>query len=149
MSFVLRIVVLCLHFEMLDCLKSLPLSWGDGLIVFFALAIGHAFADFAWQSQFMATNKNRHLVPKDTDTGRASSMWIHVLSAHCLVHAGVVWMILGSLKLAWVFAVVELVAHWFIDFVKCDGKTNFNQDQALHYVCKAAYVVAIVLGWLH
>lgn len=149
LSFVLRIARARLHFQMLDCLKSLPLSWGDGFIVFFALAIGHAFADFAWQSQFMATNKNRHLVPKDTDTGKASSMWIHVLSGHCLVHAGVVWIVLGSLKLVWLVALIEFIAHWIIDFVKCDGKTSFNQDQGLHYFCKAAYTVAIVLGWLH
>ena len=114
---------------------------------FFALAIGHAFADFAWQSQFMAINKNRNLVSKDTDDGRASSMWIHVLTAHCLVHAGVVWVILGSFKLAWAFALIELVLHWIIDFVKCDGKTSFNTDQALHYVCKAGYVAVIGLGW--
>jgi hypothetical protein len=133
---------------MLDLVK-LPLSWGDGLILFFALSIGHAFADFAWQSEFMATNKNRNLVPKDTDTGKPSSMWIHVLTAHCLVHAGCVWLLLGSLKLAWLLALVEFIAHWFIDLVKCDGKTSFNTDQGLHYVSKAAYVVAIYVGWVH
>lgn len=129
-------------------LVTLPLSPGDAFILFFALAIGHAFADFAWQSEFMAVNKNRHLVPKDTDDGRPSSMWLHVLTAHCLVHAGVVWMILGSLKSAWLVALIEFVLHWFIDLVKCDGKTSFNTDQGLHYLCKAAYIVAILLGWL-
>jgi hypothetical protein len=127
----------------------LPLSAGHGLIIFFALAIGHAFADFAWQSQFMATNKNRHLVPKDTDSGAPSTMWIHVLTAHCLVHAGVVWVLLGRLELAWLAALIELVAHWIIDFVKCDGFTGFNADQGLHYLCKAGFVLAIILGWLH
>jgi hypothetical protein len=127
----------------------LPISAGQGLILFFALAIGHAFADFAWQSQFMAVNKNRHLVPKDTDHGAPSSMWIHVLTAHCLVHAGVVWCVLGSLKLAWLAALIELVLHWIIDFVKCEGRTGFNTDQTLHYLCKAGFVAAIILGWLH
>ncbi len=134
---------------MLESLKLLPLSWEEGFIVFFALAIGHAFADFALQSEFMATNKNRHLVPKDTDTGRPSSMWLHVLTAHCLVHAGIVWIILGSLKLAWLIALIEFVAHWLIDLFKCDGRTSFNKDQGLHYLCKAAYVVAICSGWVH
>ena len=129
-------------------LVTLPLSPGDAFILFFALSIGHAFADFAWQSEFMAVNKNRHLVPKDTDDGRPSSMWLHVLTAHCLVHAGVVWMILGSLKTAWLVALVEFVLHWIIDLVKCDGKTSFNTDQGLHYACKASYVLAIVLGLL-
>jgi hypothetical protein len=126
--------------------SDMPLI-GQLALWFFALAIGHAFADFAWQSQFMAVNKNRNLVPKDTDDGAPSSMWIHVLMAHCLVHAGVVWYILGSFKLAWAFAVVELVAHWIIDFYKCDGKTSFNVDQGLHYLCKAVYVTVIALGW--
>ena len=133
---------------MLSFLGQPSLSLGNAFIAFFALAIGHAFADFAWQSEFMATNKNRHLVPKDTDTGRPSSMWLHVLTAHCLVHAGTVWLILGDLKQAWIFAVAEFILHWFIDLVKCDGKTNFNQDQALHYVCKASYVVVLMFGWV-
>jgi len=115
-------------------------------VLFFALAIGHAFADFALQSQFMAVNKNRNLVPKDTDDGKPSSMWIHVLSAHSLVHAGVVWMILSDFKHAWAFAMAEFVAHWWIDFAKCDGKTSFNMDQGLHYVCKATYVAIIWAG---
>ena len=130
-------------------LAKLPLSWGDGLILFFALAIGHAFADFAWQSQFMATNKNRHLVPKDTDTGRPSSMWIDVFTAYSFFHAGCVWVIVGSLKMAWLLALAEFILHWFIDLVKCDGKTDFNADQALHYLSKAAYVVAIWAAWVH
>jgi len=122
---------------------SLP---GQMAVLFFALAIGHAFADFAWQSQFMAVNKNRHLLPKDTDDGRPSTMWIHVLSAHCLVHAGVVWMLLSDWKSAWIFALTEFVLHWAIDFAKCDGKTSFNTDQLLHYLCKVGYVTVIGLG---
>ena len=126
---------------------DMPL-WGQMGVLFFALAIGHAFADFALQSQFMAVNKNRNLVPKDTDDGRPSSIWIHVLTAHCLVHSGAVWFVLASYKMAWAVAAFELVAHWFIDFAKCDGKTSFNTDQGLHYACKAAYVGAIGAGWV-
>ena len=133
---------------MLNFLEQPP-GLGNALIAFFALAIGHAFADFAWQSEFMAVNKNKNLVPKDTDDGKPSSMWMHVLAAHCLVHAGAVWLILGSLKLAWAVALFEFVAHWFIDLNKCEGRTTFNQDQALHYFCKALYVAAIFLGWVH
>lgn len=133
---------------MLQFLGQPPLSLGNAFIAFFALAIGHAFADFAWQSEFMAVNKNRNLVPKDTDDGKPSSMWLHVLSAHCLVHAGAVWMILGSLKLAWALALFEFVVHWIIDFVKCEGKTSFNTDQSLHYLCKVLYVSVVYLGWV-
>ncbi len=117
-------------------------------VLFFALAIGHAFADFAFQSQFMAVNKNRNLMPKDTDDGKPSTMWVHVLTAHCLVHAGVVWVILGSCHAAWMFALAEASLHWVIDFAKCDGKTTFNTDQALHYLCKLAYVAIIGAGFV-
>lgn len=134
---------------MLHFLEQSPLSVGNAFIVFFALAIGHAFADFALQSEFMAVNKNRNLVPKDTDDGKPSSMWLHVLSAHCLVHAGAVWMVLGSLKLAWAVALFEFAIHWFIDYVKCEGRTSFNMDQSLHYLCKAGYVAAIFYGWVY
>jgi hypothetical protein len=130
--------------ELLRMAVPYPDSLSAALIGFFALAIGHAFADFALQSQFMAQNKNRHLVPKDTDTGKPSSMWIHVLTAHCLVHAGIVWIILAPLTPnAWAFALVEFVVHWVIDFVKCEGKTGFNADQGLHYLCKAGYLAAL------
>jgi hypothetical protein len=124
-----------------------PTSLATALIGFFALAIGHAFADFALQSQFMAENKNRHLVPKDTDTGKPSGMWLHVLTAHCLVHAGLVWLILSSLTPhAWTYALAEFGLHWAIDFFKCEGKTSFNTDQTLHYLCKAGYLAALALG---
>ena len=134
---------------MLHFLEQSPLSVGNAFIVFFALAIGHAFADFAWQSEFMAVNKNKNLVPKDTDDGKPSSMWLHVLSAHCLVHAGTVWVVMGSLQLAWAVALFEFVAHWTIDYVKCAGRTSFNVDQSLHYACKILYVTAVFYGWVY
>jgi hypothetical protein len=127
----------------------LPTTPLTAFIGFFALAIGHAFADFALQSQFMAVNKNRHLAMKDTDTGGAASMWIHVLSSHCLVHAGIVWLILAHITpLAWAFAMAEFILHWVIDFVKCEGKTGFNTDQSLHYLCKAAFIGVLWAGWV-
>ena len=134
---------------MLHFLGQSPLSLGHAFIAFFALAIGHAFADFAWQSEFMAVNKNRNLMPRDTDDGKPSTMWVHVLAAHCLVHAGAVWVVLGSLEDAWAIALFEFAVHCCIDFVKCEGKTSFNTDQALHYFCKASYVVAIFFGLVH
>ena len=49
--------------------------------------------------------------------------------------AGTVWIITGSV----VFAAIELVAHWWI--AKCENWTGIHTDQALHYLCKAFYVL--------
>ncbi len=127
----------------------LPLDFWSALTVFFALAIGHAIADFPLQTEFLAINKNRNLVPKDTDDGKPSSMWWHCLTAHSLTHAGLVFFILGPLvKGAAILAFIEFIVHWLIDFVKCEGWTGFNTDQAAHYLCKAAYVGLIYAGYV-
>ena len=111
------------------------------LVIFFALAIGHALADFALQGDFLSTVKNRHadIARFFGDNGHPKGVWIHALTAHALIHAGAVWIITGSVALA----AVELVIHWFIDFAKCESWTSFTTDQVLHLACKAAYAVAL------
>ncbi len=112
--------------------------------VFFALCVGHAIADFPLQGEFLAVSKNRHLLKKLQDPSRPPEIWVTCLSMHCLIHAGFIWAITGSSLLA----AIEFVIHFFLDVAKCDGKTNFNQDQAAHILCKAAYAVVIWFGWL-
>ena len=112
------------------------------LLVFLALAIGHAVTDFPLQGPFLSDAKNRHAdisayFNKETPPG----VWLHALTAHSLIHSGAVWLITGSA----VLAVVELVLHWLIDYAKCEGWTGFNTDQLLHYVCKLAYAMLIYL----
>ena len=125
----------------------LPLDLWSAFTVFFALAIGHAIADFPLQTEFLAINKNRHLVAKDTDDGKPSRMWIHCLTAHSLTHAGMVLFILGPfVKGAALIALAEFVLHWLLDYVKCEGMTGFNADQAAHYFCKVAYAVLLYAG---
>ena len=46
------------------------------------------------------------------------------MSAHCLTHAGFVWLITGSALLGF----AEFVIHWIIDALKCEGKTGFEMD---------------------
>jgi hypothetical protein len=65
------------------------------------------------------------------------------MAAHCLMHAGAMWVITGSLSLA----LVEFVLHWIIDVAKCSGKTNFHIDQLMHYTCKLIYALLIYIGW--
>jgi len=113
----------------------------SALLLFFALIIGHAFADFPLQGDFLSHGKNRHITPPRLADGKGSpkSLWIYLMSAHCLIHAGFVWAISGL----FVLALAEFVLHFVIDVLKCEGKTSFALDQWLHIACKAAYVVVL------
>jgi len=134
-------------FPMLE-VSSLPLvpvtGVGSALALFFALVIGHALADFPLQGDFLSRGKNRHVIPPQLADGRASpkNLWVYLMSAHCLIHAGFVWLISGYA----VFALAEFALHWIIDCLKCDGKTSFETDQWLHILCKAAFVGILWAG---
>lgn len=114
-------------------------------LLVFAMVIGHVVADYPLQGQFLAMGKNRNLDATILFGGARvpRGLWIHLLTAHSLVQAGVLWVITGSLTLA----LIELVAHWVIDFAKCEGWTNFHVDQALHVACKLVYAGILVAGW--
>jgi hypothetical protein len=114
------------------------------LQAFFALSIGHALADFPLQGEYLATNKNRRYLMRLQDPCRPVSIWVVCMTAHCLIHAGAVWIITGSALLA----IVEFFLHWAIDTAKCEGVTSFHQDQILHILCKAGYVGVAWGGWV-
>lgn len=129
---------------------TFPLSPPDGalsaLVLLFAFVIGHAFADFPLQGDFLSRGKNRHTPPPPLADGRESPrlLWVYLMSAHCLVHAGFVWFVCGSALLA----LAEFVLHWMIDVAKCEGRTSFETDQWLHVATKALYVAVLWAGWL-
>lgn len=129
-------------------LPSLPGNLNPWALLF-ALIIGHAFADFPLQGKFLAIRKNRHIKSIDYTGDSPPQLWIYCLSAHALVHAGTAWLILAGFGVATavVYAFIEFVLHWVIDFGKCEKWTNFHQDQALHVLSKAVYVAAIYWGW--
>lgn len=102
------------------------------LAVFFALAVGHAIADFPLQSEYLAKQKNRHLADSKEE-------WVVALTAHALIHAGAVWLITGSM----LCGVVELVLHALIDLGKSERKFGLLADQMLHLVCKLGYVLLL------
>jgi hypothetical protein len=105
------------------------------LAVFFALAVGHALADFPLQGDYLARQKTRA-----SSTSREE--WIVALSAHSLIHAGTVWLITGSMILGG----IELVLHALIDLAKGGRKFGLVTDQILHLSCKAAYALALAYG---
>lgn len=98
------------------------------------LLAAHALFDYALQGDFMAKAKN----PAAPILGVP---WYQPMAAHCFIHATAVYFITGM-----VFAgIVEFVAHFVIDYMKCTGKLTYNQDQYLHLACKAGYVLALAL----
>lgn len=103
----------------------------------FLLLCGHALADFCLQSEWVATNKNRHAVPKGYDPARHGPMqrvWPYVLTAHALTHGLMVYLVTGSA----LFGALETAAHWLIDFGKCERWYGIHKDQWLHIACKVA-----------
>lgn len=114
-----------------------------GALVFWFL-VGHAVADFWAQSDSVAKMKNRHRDPAQfaPPGQKPQAMWAYALTAHALMHGAAVVLVTGSLALG----VVETVAHWMIDFGKCENWYGIHVDQSLHLACKAIYVIVIVAG---
>ena len=121
-------------------------GWGiiPGLVLFFAFVIGHALGDYPLQGEFLAMGKNRHHSASIPNPGKGSPthIWIHCLTAHCLIHSGTVWIVTGLFS----YAIVEFVLHWIIDFLKCENITTFTQDQVLHIGCKGIFVIMLWQG---
>jgi len=117
---------------------------GAMLALIGALFIGHAFADYAFQTDFMARAKNRHWAetfaggPPDAPPG---TLWLFVLSAHSAIHSGVTWIITGC---GWI-ALAEFVLHWLIDWSRMEGKISFRTDQLAHLGCKVVYAAALAV----
>ena len=107
-----------------------------GLQIFYALLIAPALFDYPLQGDFLSRNKNRHY--KD-ENNNVKGLWIHCLTSHSILHAGSVWLITGS----FVIGIMEFALHWVIDFLKCEGITNFHTDQFLHVLCRILYVIIL------
>lgn len=96
-----------------------------------ALLAGHFVADYPLQGDFLARGKNHR-----AQYALYGVPWWHCLTAHAAIHAGMVGWLTGSVALG----LAEFVAHWLIDFAKCEGWTDINVDQLAHVVCKVAFV---------
>lgn len=102
----------------------------------FMLLAGHFLCDYPLQGDFIGKLKNRHV------NDNKIVPWWHLMTAHSFIHAGAVLLITGVIWLA----VFELVVHFIIDVLKCEGYTNIHVDQALHVVCKIGYVLILIYG---
>lgn len=103
------------------------------------LLFAHAIADFAFQSDSMAKGKNRHSFnPTIVPTGqKPCNCWFWWMSAHALVNGCLYYFFTGNLLIG----VIETVAHFFIDIVKCENKTNPHIDQFLHLIMIVVYSI--------
>lgn len=105
------------------------------LVILFKLLAGHAFADFALQSDFIAKNKNRHSVPMGYNPelhGPMQTVWPYVLGSHAMIHGAFVYLATGRADLGF----AEAVCHAAIDFGKCEKWYGIHIDQGLHIACK-------------
>lgn len=114
-------------------------------IVLFYLLVAHALCDFSLQTEPMAKGKNRNR-PIDLTSippgQKPQVVWYHWLTAHAFIHGGAVGIVTG----VWWLGVLETIAHWTIDFFKCENKYGINTDQGLHLGCKLLW--AIIAVWL-
>lgn len=119
---------------------------GSAFALLFAFCIGHALGDFPLQGDFLARGKNRHLPsPILADGDRSHKrVWLYCLTYHAIIHAGLVWIITGSV----VIGVIELIVHWIIDAMKSENTFGFETDQWLHIGTKVIYVALIWAGIL-
>lgn len=100
----------------------------------FMLLFGHALADFVLQPEPMGYGKNRNDKVHDTEQS-LFPVWYYWMTAHALVHGGVVYLITGNITLG----LIETVIHWLTDYAKCEGWISMHQDQAVHIGCKVGY----------
>jgi hypothetical protein len=97
--------------------------------IFAWLLIGHAIADYALQTEWLARAKQ----PGGTFEGEI--IWPGVLACHAGIHAGAVKIATGS----WLLAGLEFAAHATIDYARGRGLMGFNADQAAHVGCKVLW----------
>lgn len=99
----------------------------------FALFVAHSLADYPLQGDFLAQGKNRN-------TALGKLFWPYALSSHAMIHGGFVFLLTGSVWLG----LAESIIHAGTDWLKCENKISMLADQAIHYACKAAWVLIVM-----
>ena len=106
------------------------------LITLFAILLcTHFLLDFAIQGDFVAKYKARIVEGSD------NVIWKWVLTAHAASHTLPVLLLTQSVLLG----LIMFISHFIIDFLKCEQKINFNQDQTLHILVIAVVTASSIL----
>ncbi len=101
----------------------------------FWLLVAHFALDYPLQGDTTAREKNRHA----KSPLQAHVPWYYWLTAHSVMQAGGVALVTGSV----VLGCAEFVAHWAIDFGKCERWFSIHVDQALHLACKLLWLILL------
>lgn len=101
------------------------------MIELFALLVfAHFLFDYPLQGDFLSKAKNRvNPIPHVP--------WYQAMFAHTAMHGFAVWFITGIPLLG----LAEMAIHWITDDLKCRGELTYNQDQAVHIICKVVWVL--------
>lgn len=109
------------------------------------LLFAHFLGDYALQSEAMAKGKNRNNQINPSLKKQAPT-WYYWMLAHAFIHGGLIWFFMSFLITnSWIFIILEVPYHFFIDTLKCDGRIDIHQDQALHVFCKILYIIFLML----
>jgi hypothetical protein len=104
-------------------------------ITLFLVLIGlHCIADYPLQGDFLANGK-------DLTNPLPSIPWYQCMLAHCSIHGLFVGIALQDPFLG----IIEFLAHFYIDCLKCVKVFNYNQDQFLHIFCKLMWIAIYML----
>jgi hypothetical protein len=100
----------------------------------FLLIAGHFVADYVFQTDAIATGKNKTL-----EYAKFGVPWYYWMFTHSITHGLAVFLVTKSIYLG----IAETFAHFLIDFAKCEGKINLHVDQFLHVLCKVGWILWI------
>lgn len=105
------------------------------ILILFLCLVGHCIGDYVLQTDFIAKAKS----PKFWKETNDKNGWIPVLIAHSLI-----WSFCTFVPLLhfydenfaiWLFIysfIINAFIHFFVDWLKCAGRSNMLIDQCIH-----------------
>ena len=110
----------------------------------FLLLCGHFLADFTFQTEWIATNKNRHVRLNFPPEQRAHMqvIWPWLLTSHAFTHGLMVYLVTHKLSLAF----AELGVHWLTTSENARSGTAFTWIRFIHVASKFVWAALIATG---
>lgn len=101
------------------------------------LILSHFVCDYVLQTDSIAKGKNHML-----NTPLYGVSFVYWLTAHASTHAIAVYIVTQSIWLC----LIELISHWIVDYMKCNGNISLHEDQTMHIIIKVLIVILFMLG---